>query len=279
MKHKKKFSVGNAISHVYLILLSIIAVFPLLWILICSVKGKGELTANPTSFLPKSFTLEYYRHVIQDLNFAHNIGNSVLISLCTTAIAITISAMAAYGVVRFFPKFGNIMTKVLITTYMFPPILLAIPYSLVMAKLGLTNTRIGLIIVYLSFSVPYAVWLLVGFFRTVPLEIEEAGRVDGANKAQIFIQIVLPLVAPGIVATAIYTFINAWNEFLMSSTFLQGMDNFTVTLGYLSFNGVFSLDQGLMMAGALIIIVPIIIFFLSLQRYVVQGLVSGSVKG
>ena len=102
MKHKKKFSIGDAVSHVYLILLSIIAVFPLLWILICSVKGKGELTGNPTSFLPKTFTLEYYRHVIQDLNFAHNIGNSVLISLCTTAIAITISAMAAYGVVRFF---------------------------------------------------------------------------------------------------------------------------------------------------------------------------------
>lgn len=278
MKHKKKFSIGDVVSHVYLILLSIIAVFPLLWILICSVKGKGELTANPTSFLPKSFTLEYYRHVIQDLNFAHNIGNSVLISLCTTAIAITISAMAAYGVVRFFPKFGNIMTKVLITTYMFPPILLAIPYSLVMAKLGLTNTRIGLIIVYLSFSVPYAVWLLVGFFRTVPLEIEEAGRVDGANKAQIFIQIVLPLVAPGIVATAIYTFINAWNEFLYSLILINGTDKMTVSVALKSLEGAEILDWGDMMAASALVVIPSIIFFCFIQNKIAGGLSEGSVK-
>ncbi|MBS6558656.1 MAG: carbohydrate ABC transporter permease [Clostridiales bacterium] len=278
MKHKKKFSIGDAVSHVYLILLSIIAVFPLLWILICSVKGKGELTGNPTSFLPKTFTLEYYRHVIQDLNFAHNIGNSVLISLCTTAIAITISAMAAYGVVRFFPKFGNIMTKVLITTYMFPPILLAIPYSLVMAKLGLTNTRIGLIIVYLSFSVPYAVWLLVGFFRTVPLEIEEAGRVDGANKAQIFIQIVLPLVAPGIVATAIYTFINAWNEFLYSLILINGTDKMTVSVALKSLEGAEILDWGDMMAASALVVIPSIIFFCFIQNKIAGGLSEGSVK-
>ena len=278
MKHKKKFSIGDAVSHVYLILLSVIAVFPLLWILICSVKGKGELTGNPTSFLPKTFTLEYYRHVIQDLNFAHNIGNSVLISLCTTAIAITISAMAAYGVVRFFPKFGNVMTKVLITTYMFPPILLAIPYSLVMAKLGLTNTRIGLIIVYLSFSVPYAVWLLVGFFRTVPLEIEEAGRVDGANKAQIFIQIVLPLVAPGIVATAIYTFINAWNEFLYSLILINGTDKMTVSVALKSLEGAEILDWGDMMAASALVVIPSIIFFCFIQNKIAGGLSEGSVK-
>ncbi len=278
MKHKKKLSIGDAVSHVYLILLSIIAVFPLLWILICSVKGKGELTGNPTSFLPKTFTLEYYRHVIQDLNFAHNIGNSVLISLCTTAIAITISAMAAYGVVRFFPKFGNVMTKVLITTYMFPPILLAIPYSLVMAKLGLTNTRIGLIIVYLSFSVPYAVWLLVGFFRTVPLEIEEAGRVDGANKAQIFIQIVLPLVAPGIVATAIYTFINAWNEFLYSLILINGTDKMTVSVALKSLEGAEILDWGDMMAASALVVIPSIIFFCFIQNKIAGGLSEGSVK-
>lgn len=278
MKHKKKVSLGNVISHVYLILLSVIAVFPLLWILICSVKGKGELTGNPTSFLPKSFTLEYYRHVIQDLNFAHNIGNSVLISLCTTAIAITISAMAAYGVVRFFPKLGNIMTKVLITTYMFPPILLAIPYSLVMAKLGLTNTRIGLIIVYLSFSVPYAVWLLVGFFKTVPLEIEEAGRVDGANKAQTFIQIVLPLVAPGIVATAIYTFINAWNEFLYSLILINGTDKMTVSVALKSLEGAEILDWGDMMAASALVVIPSIIFFCFIQNKIAGGLSEGSVK-
>lgn len=198
----KKEKVGNAFCHIYLIVLSLIAVFPLVWVLLCSVKSSGELTSNPTRFFPKHFTLENFTHVIQDLGFAKNIGNSLIIAIITTGIAIVISSMAAYGIVRFFPKLGSIMSKVLVATYMFPPILLAIPYSMVMAKLGLVNTRIGLIIVYLSFSVPYAVWMLVGFFKTVPLGIEEAAKVDGANKFQTFIQIVLPLVMPGIVATA-----------------------------------------------------------------------------
>ena len=126
---------------------------------------------------------------------------------------------------------------------MFPPILLAIPYSLVMAKIGLTNTRIGLVVVYLSFSVPYAVWMLVGFFKTVPIGIEEAARVDGANKAVTFIKIVLPLVAPGIVATAIYTFINAWNEFLYSLILINSTDLMTVSVALKSSRiSVFSLS-------------------------------------
>ena len=122
------------------------------------------------------------------------------------------------------------MSKVLVTTYIFPPILLAIPYSVVMGKLGLINTRIGLVIVYLSFSVPYAVWLLTGFFRTVPLEIEEAARIDGANKMQTFVQVVLPLVAPGVVATAIYTFINTWNEFLYALILMNNTSKMTVAV-------------------------------------------------
>lgn len=158
----KKEKVGNAFCHIYLIVLSLIAVFPLVWVLLCSVKSSGELTSNPTRFFPKHFTLENFTHVIQDLGFAKNIGNSLIIAIITTGIAIVISSMAAYGIVRFFPKLGSIMSKVLVATYMFPPILLAIPYSMVMAKLGLVNTRIGLIIVYLSFSVPYGFTLLEG---------------------------------------------------------------------------------------------------------------------
>ena len=143
--------------HVFLIISTVVAVFPLVWIIISAVKGKGELTGNPTAFFPKEITLDYFRHVIQDLGFIVNIRNSVIIALFATVIAITVSSLAAYGIVRFFPRLGNIMSKVLVTTYIFPPILLAIPYSIVMGKIGLTNTRIGLIIVYLSFSIPYAV--------------------------------------------------------------------------------------------------------------------------
>ena len=135
--------------------------------------------------------------MFEQLNFGRNVGNSILVAGSTTLVAIAISALGAYGIVRFFPRFGKKLTRVLITTYMFPPILLAVPYSIIMGKAGLMNSRIGLVIVYMSFSVPYAIWLLVGFFQTVPIDIEEAARIDGANKMQVFYRVVLPIVAPG----------------------------------------------------------------------------------
>ncbi len=273
---KKYFA--SLISHIYLLLLCFFAIFPLLWIIISSIKGKGELTGNPTAFLPKVVTLEYYRHVIFDLGFIVNIRNSVIISLATTGIAITISSLAAYGIVRFFPKIGTVLSKVLVTTYIFPPILLAIPYSIVMAKLGLTNTRIGLVLVYLSFSIPYAVWLLVGFFKTVPIGIEEAAKIDGANKIQVFMQVVIPLVAPGIVATAIYTFINVWNEFLYSLILINDTSKMTVAVALRSLNGSEILDWGDMMAASTLVVVPSIIFFCLIQNKIAGGLSDGAVK-
>ena len=275
MKTKR---LGNVISHIYLLILTFLAIFPLIWILISSIKSKGELTGNPTAFLPKQITFEYFRHVIFDLGFIVNIRNSVLISLCTTLIAIVIASLAAYGIVRFFPKVGNTMSKVLVTTYIFPPILLAIPYSIVMAKMGLTNTRVGLIIVYLSFSIPYAVWLLVGFFKTVPIGIEEDAKIDGANKIQVFAKVVVPLVAPGIVATAIYTFINAWNEFLYSLILMNDTSKMTVAVALRSLNGSEILDWGDMMAASTLVVIPSIIFFCLIQNKISGGLSEGAVK-
>lgn len=277
MKHNSK-KIGNGLCHLYLILLTVLAMFPLLWILISSIKGKGELTGDPTAFLPKVVTLEYFRHVIFDLNFIVNIKNSIIIALVTTVIAIVIASLAAYGIVRFFPKLGAVMSKMLVTTYIFPPILLAIPYSIVMAKLGLTNTRVGLIVVYLSFSIPYAVWLLVGFFKSVPIGIEEAARIDGANKLVVFSRVVLPLVAPGVVATAIYTFINAWNEFLYSLILMNDTSKMTVAVALRSLDGAEILDWGDMMAASALVVIPSIVFFCLIQNKIAGGLSEGSVK-
>lgn len=274
----RRDKIGNVFCHIYLIILAVVAFFPLVWVLLCSVKTSGDLTANPTRILPKHFTLENFLHVINELGFAENIANSLLIAISTTCIAIVISSMAAYGIVRFFPKLGSIMSKVLVTTYMFPPILLAIPYSMVMAKAGLVNTRIGLVIVYLSFSVPYAVWMLVDFFKTVPIGIEEAARVDGANKLQTFVQIVLPLVMPGIVATAIYTFINAWNEFLYSLILINSTEKMTVSVALKSLQGAEILNWGDMMAASALVVVPSVVFFMFIQNKIAGGMTEGAVK-
>lgn len=274
----KRGWVSGTISYVYLTILSIIAIFPLVWIILSSVKSKGELAGSPTSFLPQTFTFENYQTVFGQLGFGRNVLNSVMIAGATTLIAITISALGAYGVVRFFPKFGKVLTRVLITTYMFPPILLAVPYSIIMGKLGLINNRLGLIIVYLSFSVPYAVWLLVGFFETVPLEIEEAAQVDGAGKFQVFGQVVLPIVAPGIVAVAIYTFINAWNEFLYALIMTNSSEKMTVAMALKSLEGQEVLDWGVMMAASAVVVIPSVVFFMLIQKRIAGGLAQGAVK-
>ena len=269
---------SGAVSYTYLTVLAVIAAFPLVWVLLSSVKSPGEMTGDPTSFVPKTVTFANYVTVIKQLNFGSNIVNSVIVAVSTTVIAIVISALGAYGVVRFFPRFGKIMTRVLITTYMFPPILLAVPYSIIMGKVGMMNSRVGLIIVYLSFSVPYAIWLLVGFFQTVPLEIEEAARVDGANRLQVFGEVVLPIVAPGLVAVAIYTFINAWNEFLYSLILMNSSKKMTVAVALKSLEGQEVLDWGVMMAASAMVVIPSVIFFMLIQKKIAGGLAAGSVK-
>lgn len=266
------------ISYSYLTVLAIIAVFPLLWIILSSLKGKGEIASNPTAFFPKELSFENYRIVFQEMGFGTNVLNSILIAGGTTIVAITISCLGAYGIVRFMPRFGNVITRVLITTYMFPSILLAVPYSVIMGKLGLVNSRLGLIVVYMTFSVPYAVWLLVGFFKTVPLEIEEAARVDGASKMQTFAKVVLPIVAPGVVAVAIYTFINAWNEFLYSLILMNSSSKMTAAVALKSLEGQEVLDWGVMMAASAVVVIPSVIFFMFIQKKIAGGLAQGSVK-
>lgn len=269
---------GIGLLYVFLSLASIIACFPLLWIILSSFKSSGEMASHPLSFLPQQWTFEYYDRVINNLHFGTNIKNSVLVSLSATLITIIISSLAAYAVVRFFPKAGKRMTKMLITTYMFPPILLAVPYSIIMVGVGLVNSFPGLVIAYLSFSIPYAVWMLIGFFQTVPLEMEEAAKVDGAGKLRVFIQIVLPIVSPGIVATAIYTFINTWNEFLFALILINSSQKMPISVALYSLTGSEILDWGEMMAASVIVIVPSIIFFMLIQKKIAGGMTDGSVK-
>lgn len=279
MKRKlKKFSPGGCFSYVYLIVLSIVSLFPLLWLLVSSFKSSNEMLGNPTAFWPKEWTLENFKTVLVTLGFTVNIRNSLIVALVTTVLATIISALAAYGIIRFFPKLGNIMTKILITTYMFPSIMLVVPYAVVMKVINLTNTRIGLILVYMSFSVPYAVWMLVGFFKTVPVDIEESGRIDGANRFQVFTKIVVPLVTPGIVSTAIYTFINAWNEFLYAMLLISSSSKSALSVAVRTLSAADIVNWGALMAASAIVVLPSIIFFCFIQNKIAGGLADGAVK-
>lgn len=269
---------SGIVSYLYLTILVVVAIFPLLWVVLSSVKSKGELAADPTSFFPRVISFENYRIVFEQMEFGNNVLNSIMVAGGTTLVAITISCLGAYGIVRFCPKLGKLITRILITTYMFPPILLAVPYSIIMGRLGMMNNRIGLMIVYLSFSVPYAIWLLVGFFKTVPLEIEEAAKVDGANKIQTFTKVVMPIVVPGVVAVAIYTFINAWNEFLYSLILMNSSSKMTAAVALKSLEGQEVLDWGVMMAASTVVVIPSVLFFMMIQKKIAGGLAQGSIK-
>ena len=278
MSLKKRFTAGSCFSYIYLAVLCVMAIFPLIWLVVSAFKSSGEMLANPTKILPVDWTLENFKTVLFTLRFTVNIKNSLIIALATTVIATVISALAAYGIIRFFPKLGNIMTKILITSYMFPSIMLVIPYAVVMRNIHLTNTRTGLVLVYMSFSVPYAVWMLVGFFKTVPIGIEEAARIDGANRIQVFTKVVLPLVRPGIVSTAIYVFINAWNEFLYAMLLVSSSSKTTLSVAVRTLEGADILNWGSMMAASALVVLPSIFFFILIQNKLEGGLTEGSVK-
>jgi multiple sugar transport system permease protein len=278
MSHRTARRASLVLPYVFLSVLAIASAFPLLWIVLSSVKSAPELASDPLGFWPESFTLEHYTKVLFELGALTNLGNSLVISLSTTLITIVVSATGAYGIVRFFPRIGERLTQLLISTYMFPPILLAVPYTAIMVALGLVNTYVGLIIAYLSFSIPYAVWMLTAFYRTVPLEIEEAAQVDGAGRFRVFATIATPIIAPGLVATAVYTFINAFNEFLFALLFINETERMPIAVALYSLAGSEVLDWGAMLAACVVVVVPSIVFFLAIQRYIAAGLSEGSVK-
>ncbi|WP_167133229.1 carbohydrate ABC transporter permease [Paramicrobacterium chengjingii] len=266
------------LPYAFLVVMAVLSAFPLVWIIVSSVKPASELASDPLSFFPSEVTFAHYGKVLFELGALRNLGNSVIIALATTVLTIAASTTGAYGIVRFFPRVGQKLTQLLISTYMFPPILLAVPYSVIMVSVGLANTYVGLVLVYLSFSIPYAIWMLTAFYQTVPLEIEEAAQVDGAGKFRIFLTVASPIVLPGIVATAIYTFINSFNEFLYALLFINSSDKMPISVALYSLSGSEVLDWGAMMAACVVIVVPSVVFFLLIQRHIAAGLSEGSVK-
>lgn len=274
---KKKF-LADIVSYTVLSIMSIFTLLPFVWMLSSSLKTSEEITRSGINIIPKKITLINFDHVINNTDFLRYIGNSVIVSVLATIVSMTLASFAAYAIIRFYPKWGKVITRGLIMTYMFPPILLAIPYFMLISKLGLANTTQGLILAYLSFTVPFCTWLLLGYFRSVPVAVEEAAMIDGASRFKTFVKIVLPLTAPGLVATGIFAFINAWNEFLYSLVLISSGDKKTVSVGLYSLVGGETLQWGDMMAASVMVVIPSLIFFFIIQRHLASGLTGGAVK-
>ena len=264
----------------YLALLGVVAivVFPMYWMVITSLKLPREIYRVP-SLWPKEFTSSNYHTLIYDKDFLVNIKNSFIVASTVTVISLFISSFAAYSLVRFKYNFKGLVGRVILFAYLTPTSLLFIPLSIIIANLGLGNSLNGLILVYLTFSLPLSTWLLQGYFRGVPRELEEQAMVDGSTRIGALFRILLPLSAPGLAAVAIFTFTGAWNELLLALIFITSESKRTVPLGinYLITSDV--LPWGTLMAGAVLSSLPVMFLYFIAQRFMVQGMTSGSVKG
>ncbi|KAA6222281.1 carbohydrate ABC transporter permease [Streptomyces albofaciens JCM 4342] len=262
--------------HATLLVAAVIAVFPPLWLLVTSFKPKNDAF---TTGLVSNFTFANYRHVVADTQFLTWFGNSVLVVGVTTVLGVFVAATTGYAVSRFrFPGMRPLMWLLLITQ-MFPVAVLIVPLYNLMASLGLLNQPAGLVITYLTIAVPFCAWMMKGFFDTIPVEIDEAGRVDGLNPFGTFWRLVLPLARPGLAVTGFYTFVTAWAEVAYASAFMTGEENLTLAGGLQTFVNQYLNDWGSMTAAAVIIAVPAALVFAFAQRHLVAGLTAGTTKG
>jgi multiple sugar transport system permease protein len=252
--------------------------FPIYWMVITSLKMPREIFRVPALW-PQVFTWNNYRTLLDDGNFLISVRNSLIVATTVTVIALIISSLAAYSMVRFRYRFRGFIGRLILFAYLTPTSLLFIPLSIIMAQLGLGNSLHGLILVYLTFSLPVATWLLQGYFRAIPRELEEQGMIDGLNRLGTLFRIVLPLSGPGLAAVAIFVFTGAWNELLLALVLITSHSQRTApaALSYMITTDV--LPWGPLMAGAVLSSLPLMILYLIAQRYMVPGATAGSVKG
>lgn len=256
-----------------------VILFPVFWMASSSLKPQSELFARNMTMLPVRWTLENFINVWEGTAFPTYFWNSFKVSALSTACSVIISMYAAYAIARIKFAGSYVVSLLLLVTQMFPHILLVIPLFVIIQKLGLFNTHTALVIAYTSFSIPFTVWMLRGFFEAIPAELEEAAVIDGATMLGTFHRIILPLAGPGIAAVTMFGFIRGWNEFLFALVLLQNHDLFTLPIGLASFQEEYTFRWDLILAGASIITLPVLFFFLVMQRFIVQGLLGGAVKG
>jgi multiple sugar transport system permease protein len=270
-------------GRVFLVLLLIFTILPMAWMIITSLKTGFAAMQYPPQWWPTEPTLDNY---IRLLDPSQNIGrdflryfiNSIFVSVVTTVLAVAVAVPAAYAFSRFrFPGRTFMFFAVLLRN-MFPAVIFLVPLFILMRWLGLVNTHGSLILTYLTFGLPLAIWLLKGFYDNIPIQLEQAARIDGATRFQAFILIVMPLSSPGIIATSIYSFIGAWNEYIYAYTFLSKNDQMTLPVGIQRFFAENATDWPGLMAATFMMSVPVVVLFLILQKYFVRALTEGAVK-
>jgi multiple sugar transport system permease protein len=280
---RKRFDAWGIAGWVFLFLLMVFTVVPIGWMLSTAFKTQLGALQFPPRWIPENPTLENFEMLLNpnsDIGrrFLRYMLNSLWVSTATTIVGVLVAVPAAYAFSRYrFPGKNGLFYSVLLRN-MFPAVIFLIPLFILMRNLHLVNSYLSLIITYLTFGLPLSIWLLKGFYDNIPVQLEQAARIDGASRFQAFLYIVMPLSAPGIVATAIYSFILAWNEYVYALTFITDDRKLTVPVGLQRFFSEYVANWPGLMAAAFLMSVPVVIMFLVLQKYFVRALTEGAVK-
>ncbi|HHW03116.1 MAG TPA: carbohydrate ABC transporter permease [Thermoanaerobacterales bacterium] len=276
---KRTNAVNNLLLfYIPLSLLVLFAVFPYIWTFLTSIKPDTELYTSEVKYFTQHPTFKNYMDLFQKSNFMKNMMNSFFVAMATAVISLFVSVLAAYAFARFEFKGKMYFMVSFLLINMFPAVLLLTPLFVIMRKIGLLYTPYSLVIAYSTFTIPFSVWLLTGYIRDLPVALEEAAMVDGCNRMQAFFRITLPLTAPGIVATGIYIFITAWNEFVFALMFTNEATR-TLPVALQTFIGQYDIQWGLLTAGGVITTIPVVVLFMLVQKKLVEGLTAGAVKG
>ena len=258
----------------------LVVVFPLMWMILTSVKPQTELFRIPPSFWPREITLEHYFTLFTDTPFLKYLSNSVIIAVSTTILVIVVAVPGAYSLTRFAYPGRERLAILVLFTYLLPSVVLVLPLYLAMVKAGIANSLLSLVIAYTTFALPYALWFLRSFMASMPEELEWAALVDGASRMGAFVDVVLPETLPGIISTALFTFILAWNEYFYALVLVNTDEARPVTTGVITMLvSSFNIEWSLLMAAAVAMSVPLIIIFVFLQGYLVKGFAATGVKG
>jgi ABC-type glycerol-3-phosphate transport system permease component len=253
--------------------------FPVYWMVNTSLKPQSEVFQSPPTFVSANWTMAGYLQIWASRLIGRFFLNSAIVSIGSTLLAMALSALAAYGFSRFRMRWERPLILVLLFTQMLPGTLLIIPYFQLMAKLHLINTYLSLILAYVSFALPFSTWMLIGFFRSIPLELDEAAMVDGCGRIGAFWRVILPLSVPGLVAVAIFTFLLAWNAYVFALVLTTDPKMFPLSVGIANMLGEYQVLWNEMMAAAVLATLPVFVLYGFLERYLVQGITAGALKG
>ncbi|MBL8133170.1 MAG: ABC transporter permease subunit [Anaerolineae bacterium] len=279
LSHRQRDGISLISRLLAIALFLIFVLFPFYWIIITSFKTDLQIQRFDSVFWPNPWTLEQFRSLIQETSFLTWFKNTVLVASVSTAISVVLASTAAYALARLQFRGGGLMTTLLLVTYLLPGSLLFIPLYRILTDLGLINTYGALILTYPTFLMPFATWVLMGYYRSIPVELEEAALIDGANRLTAFWRITLPLAMPALLSVTLFAFTTAWNEFLFAFVFItsESLKTLPVGLQLLVFGDIYPWGQ--MMAASLMMAIPVVVIYIFAQRFLVEGLTAGSLKG